>query len=261
MSQHLLQQFDETVRRHGRYVGRKVEILPLVTRVIGPSPDQLDNLVVWSKLDRATADEQIDAQISYFNSLGHNFEWITYSHDDPPDLADRLLAKGFEFESEEHVVIANTLDIGEQPLPEGILLHKIDDPGQLADVLALKDEVWGDEHSDFIYRWLTDLVVHYSEESSVLVAYDGKKPIACAWATFWRDRPFAPLFGGTVLPKYRGQGVYRAMVARRASSAADRGIQWCVVDAGSASLPILERLGFKSFSRRVCFRWKASLAE
>ena len=55
---------------------------------------------------------------------------------------------------------------------------------------------------------------------------------------------FATLQGGATLPEWRSRGVYRALVARRAVLAAERGCEYLQVDASDDSRPILERLGF-----------------
>ena len=51
-----------------------------------------------------------------------------------------------------------------------------------------------------------------------------------------------PVLGG-VLPEYRGRGIYRALVARRAQLAIEGGYSILQVDASDDSRPILERLG------------------
>ena len=55
---------------------------------------------------------------------------------------------------------------------------------------------------------------------------------------------FASLWGGSTLEAYRGRGIYRALVARRAALARDAGSAYLQVDASDMSRPILERLGF-----------------
>ena len=52
------------------------------------------------------------------------------------------------------------------------------------------------------------------------------------------------LFGGSVLPEARGQGVYRALVRARWDASAARGTPALTVQAGRMSRPICERLGF-----------------
>jgi low temperature requirement protein LtrA len=52
------------------------------------------------------------------------------------------------------------------------------------------------------------------------------------------------LYGGATLPEYRGRGLYRATVAKRAALARERGYRYLQVDALPTSRPILERTGF-----------------
>ena len=47
-----------------------------------------------------------------------------------------------------------------------------------------------------------------------------------------------------VAAEFRGRGLYKATVARRAELARERGYRWLYVDALPTSRPILERLGF-----------------
>ena len=54
------------------------------------------------------------------------------------------------------------------------------------------------------------------------------------------------LNGGAVLPRARGRGAYRALVAARWADAVERGTPALVTQAGAMSKPILERLGFRS---------------
>jgi GNAT superfamily N-acetyltransferase len=52
------------------------------------------------------------------------------------------------------------------------------------------------------------------------------------------------LFGGCVLPKARGRGVYQALLRVRWDFAVERGTPALTVQAGRMSKPIVERLGF-----------------
>lgn len=54
----------------------------------------------------------------------------------------------------------------------------------------------------------------------------------------------ATINGGSVRPKFRGRGIYRAMVAERLRIAREAGVDGLVVWGGEMSRPILERLGF-----------------
>jgi GNAT superfamily N-acetyltransferase len=60
----------------------------------------------------------------------------------------------------------------------------------------------------------------------------------------------ATINGGSVRPKFRGRGVYRAMVAERLRIAREAGVDGLCVWAGDMSGPILEKLGFQKVGWR-----------
>lgn len=247
--------FDRTVRRQCRCIGRQVERLDRVTRVTGPSPSPYDNLILWSDLNASNVDQELDKHLAYFDKREHDFGWFVYEHDQPSDLAARLQSRGLKLESQATVVIANPSDLGEFYSSPGIKVRQLKDPADVSDSLAVSNAVWGMQHHEFVRRWLTDLIRDHPNESTVLVAYHDELPIGTSWSTHWKGDPFASFFGGTVLPNWRGKGVYRAMVTERAKIAATENIDWCVVDAGSESFPILQRIGFKPLTQRYSLHW------
>jgi GNAT superfamily N-acetyltransferase len=66
---------------------------------------------------------------------------------------------------------------------------------------------------------------------------------------------FAGLWGGATLAEWRGLGIYRALVARRAQLAAGRGVCYLQVDASGDSAPILQRLGFQALATTTPYVW------
>jgi len=56
--------------------------------------------------------------------------------------------------------------------------------------------------------------------------------------------------GGSVRPRFRGRGVYRALVSARLKIARDAGAAGLIVWGGHMSAPILARLGFETVSWR-----------
>ena len=69
-------------------------------------------------------------------------------------------------------------------------------------------------------------------------------PVCSARMDFYPGTDFASLWGGGTAPEWRGRGIYRALVSRRARTAAERGYRYLQVDASDDSRPILQRLGF-----------------
>ena len=76
------------------------------------------------------------------------------------------------------------------------------------------------------------------------VARIGEEIVGTATAVF--GAAGINLFGGAVLPRARGRGVYRALTLARWEEAVERGTPALTVQAGRMSLPILARLGFSS---------------
>jgi GNAT superfamily N-acetyltransferase len=153
---------------------------------------------------------------------GH-VEWKYYAHDGP-ELRERLLAAGLVPEDEETVVIAEAASI-EQP-PDDVELRTATDE---FDELAAR--IFGKRHG-------------LPEKAVAVVAVVDGQPVSGGRVDFEDDVEFAGLFGGATLPEYRGRGLYRATVAKRAELARERGYRWLYSDALPTSRPILERLGF-----------------
>ena len=70
-------------------------------------------------------------------------------------------------------------------------------------------------------------------------------PISSGRLELAPGKAFAGLYGGGTVPTQQGRGVYRALVAARATEARRRGHRFLTVDARETSRPILERLGFR----------------
>ncbi|MGW7369937.1 GNAT family N-acetyltransferase [Streptomyces sp. NPDC054841] len=206
------------------------------------------NGVVWSGLDAATADEAIADQIRHFTSLGREFEWKLYAHDGPADLAQRLLAAGFEPEPEETLLVAALDDLPMAvELPEGVELRQVTDAAGVDLVARVHEQAFGTDSSRLRAQLLTQLSARPATVVAV-VAMAGDVPVSSSRLELSPGRDFAGLWGGGTVPGWRGRGIYRASVAFRSGIAAARGYRYLQVDAMPTSRPILRRLGFTALS-------------
>jgi GNAT superfamily N-acetyltransferase len=95
-----------------------------------------------------------------------------------------------------------------------------------------------------------------SPESFVVVLAEAVGEVVCAaWVRWAAGSPFATLHGGATLPAWRRRGIYRALVAWRATRAAASGRPYLRVDASADSRPILERLGFVPITTTTPYIW------
>ena len=214
--------------------------------------------VVWSDIDAATADRVIADQVAFYAARGEEFEWKLYSYDQPPDLAQRLLAAGFAAEDAESLMVAETERIAgpggaDVSLSAGIRLVEVTDEAGLELMIEVHDRVFGPDPR-LRASLLTQL--RSSPETTVMVlAMAGDEPVCSARIGFGTDTDFAGLWGGGTLPQWRGRGIYRALVGYRARLAAARGYRYLQVDASPESRPILERLGFACLATTTPFIW------
>jgi GNAT superfamily N-acetyltransferase len=200
-------------------------------------------------------DRLIARQRDYFAARGEAVEWKTYGYDEPSDLPDRLRAAGFVPEDTETVVVALTTAIAAEPvLPDGVVLRQVTADEDMRRIAAMESEVW-DLDRAWTGEHLIRQVAATPDDYIVLTAEAAGQVVAAGWVEFHPGSLFAGLWGGATLRQWRGRGIYRALVARRAQLAAARGVRYLQVDASSDSAPILRRLGFQALTTTTPYVW------
>jgi GNAT superfamily N-acetyltransferase len=203
----------------------------------------------------AALDRLIARQRDYFAARGEAVEWKTYDYDEPADLTARLRAAGFVPEATETVVIAPTTAIAAEPvLPGGVVLRQVTADADMHRIGALESEVWQTDR-DWAAPHLIREVAAAPDDYIVLTAEAAGRVVAAGWLEMRPGSQFAGLWGGATLAGWRGRGIYRALVARRAQLAAARRVPYLQVDASSDSAPILRRLGFQPIATTTPYVW------
>ncbi|MEU6239161.1 GNAT family N-acetyltransferase, partial [Kitasatospora sp. NPDC047058] len=238
----------------------RIEHTPHVVRQSGPA--SVWNGILWSGLDAGTADAAIAEQVRHYTALGQDFEWTLYAHDRPADLGERLAAAGFTPEEPETLLVAEVADLVRRTegtaAPAGIELREVTDEAGVAQVVAVHEAAFGTDGTRLGRRILAQLA-ESPETFRVHLAIaheDGREiPVCSARTELYPGTGFAGLWGGGTLERWRGRGVYRALVAHRARIAADLGYEYLRVDASDQSRPILERLGFAALTTMTPFQY------
>lgn len=152
-------------------------------------------------------------------------EWKTRLHDRSAEaLATALGAAGWQQQETETVMIgpAEPLVV-DVALPDGVELVRVDA---------------GEE--PHVERWQ---------------ARHGEEVITTGRIAFAPNGDFAGLWGAATEPEWRGRGIYRALTARRARIALDRGARYLYADCTDMSRPILERSGLTPITRTAPWLW------
>jgi GNAT superfamily N-acetyltransferase len=247
MAPDILERFEQLVRKRLTPVDAswRIESVNGVIRAMGPSASPFDNSVCWAEVDEGNADAVIHEQIEHFRRLGRSFMWKVYSHDTPRGLEARLVQAGFEVHERVALVALDTRSsLPPARLPSGFELRRIEEPAGLLAAMEVQKGVWNEDFG-WLLGALTEELKTRPDLLSVFVGWAGARPVASSWLRVEEGSPFASLWGGSVHPEFRGQGLYRAMVEARAHEARQRNIAHLLVEAGPMSRPILERLGFR----------------
>lgn len=197
------------------------------------------------RLDEADVDDAVGRTRAECARRGiRRLEWWIGWHAEPGDLREQLAARGLV--PDETPTLTGMACDREPPVVPGVEVRDIHTLGEQLAALELDWEVWGmtPEERESRRRWEEERfdaieasgVVHHH------VAYLDGEPVGFGRGIDLTDG--VALMGGVVLPKARGQGVYRALVRRRWEHAVERGTPLLVVQAGALSGPVLHGLGF-----------------
>jgi GNAT superfamily N-acetyltransferase len=248
----ILALYDQHQRMQIQHPDMRKDAFPHLVRFIRSAPGT--SFVSYSRLDPAQADTQIDEQLAYFKENHLPFSWTVFEHDPPPDLKERLAARGLKVYDPVDVMV---LDLADMPLsllrpaaeilPPGAELSAITRVEQLKEVEGVLQQVWGGS-----FAWIQE---HLSSGLRIpgylyiaAVFADGLAA-SVGWVDFHPGNPFANLHGGATLPGYRGRGFYTALLAARAQEARSRGFRFLTIDAGPMSRPIAQMHGFQLLAR------------
>lgn len=223
--------------------GWKRESTEFVTRHISLHNDK--GFILYSNLTEENADKMIEEEMEYFKSLSQSFEWKLYDYDQPVNLKERLVAKGFTVEDSEALLV---LDLNSAAT---VVEHKI--PAEIKPIITeqgidaivkLEDEIWGTPHAKLGEQLKRNLTKD-PDHLYLYGAYADGKLVSAAWMYLHENTSFGSLWGGSTLPEYRNKGFYTSLLAVRAGQAMKKGYTLLTVDASPMSSPILQKRGFQ----------------
>lgn len=221
--------------------------------------------IAWITYSDFQADETeavVAAEIEFFKELGYELEWKHFDYDNSPDLKRYLLAQGFSEDEREAVMvlpIANAPEKLQQPVSYDIRLATTAEMFTDADKVyyeVWKDDPYSDASPTDMSDWLLPRYQQDPEAMSLYIVYVDDMPVSYGRIEFAENNPFASIWGGSTLVDYRRKGIYTQLVAKRLQAAQARGCEYLTVDARpDTSMPILQKLGFKTIGYATAFNW------
>lgn len=198
-----------------------------------------------------------EAKAYYQADPGINLvEWKIRGHDRANGLHEALLQNGFNPGDPESIMIgaAQALSVN-VPLPDGVVLRRVTEETDVRRMSAMQDAVFGDPTSrataDALLQRLSradGLELWIAESEGRIVSAGRLEPVP--------GTGFAGIWAGATLKEWRGRGIYRALTARRASSALKMGKTLIHSDSTEFSRPILERAGLVKVSTTTPYVWR-----
>ncbi|MHB8611016.1 MAG: GNAT family N-acetyltransferase [Candidatus Dormibacteraceae bacterium] len=230
------------------------------------------NSVSWIRCRAAEAEEVIGEARAMFASRQLPFMWTLDPGVEPPDFADHLVAKGAR--PDPHGAEAQVMVLPVEATVEASPIAGLEIRDALADLESFKmadaaaAEAFGQasapavqgggsgelagrkDHEDYL-SMLERRRLNFRAEGNrrwLLATVDGEP--AGAGGIILYPPGGAIINGGSVRPRFRGRGIYRALVAARLDIARHAGVAGLVVWGGDMSGPILAGLGFEKVGWR-----------
>jgi hypothetical protein len=250
----LRQVYDDNLRTAAEVVGAGA-VSRLGPLWLGTFPGGQGFITYHDLADVTDVDALVATALAHFQADATivEVEWKTRSHDHAPGLGEALLRHGFKPGDPESVMIGEAAALAvEVPLPPGVTLRQIRDEGDIRAMVAMQNEVFGDESDpQRLLVWMREdptMECWVAEVEGQMVCAGRLHPVP--------QTEFAGIWGGATRPEWRRRGIYRALTAARARSALAVGRRYIHSDSTEDSRPILERYGFVKVTETTPYEWR-----
>lgn len=217
------------------------------------------NQVRAARWTDAEADEHIETLIAAHRVDGIGFRWHVDEHDRPRDLAERLVARGFEPVAEMSSMILRLEGAPPLPASDEVALEPVDgsDPVNSEESLQVLGAAfsWDDTLIEAARAWwlprLRSELRPYPQRF-YLARIDGE-PVG--FGALALGPGAADLSGAGTIPTARGRGVYTALLARRLADARAHGYEVVMVGTTPMSKRVVANYGFAQIGTTRIYEW------
>jgi len=251
----------EFANKHRQEAAPGIEIIatPRYRAAIQPDfPIAGPNSVGWIRCAASDAVEVIREARAIFASRHLPFMWTLDPEAEPPDFADHLAKHGVQPDphgAEARVMVMSIDATVESPPIKGLEIRDALadlETFRMADstaVEAFEADMPAESPESIAMQERRRLNLRAEGNRHRLLAMVDGEPAGAAGMGLYPPAA-AILQGGAVRPKFRGRGIYRALVAARQEIARRAGVDGLTVWGGDMSAPILAGLGFEKVGWR-----------
>jgi GNAT superfamily N-acetyltransferase len=239
----------------GRAAGAEERDDGRVRWVIGNSPIDYHNCVVFADLTREEADGEIEASLQRMRSHGVPGSWHVGPSMRPPDLGGRLIAHGFEYVGDD---IGMSVDLSELPegvpVPENLVIERVHDEAGLAEWVEALGSGFGEGPVEA--EWVGEMYRRLGFEGPWrhYLGILAGEPVATA--TSFLGAGVAGIYFVCTVERARRRGIGAAVTLAALREARKMGYGIGVLGSSEMGYPVYRGLGFEEYCRIGLYEWR-----
>ena len=239
----------------GRAAGAEERDDGRVRWVIGNSPIDYHNCVVFADLTREEADEEIEASLQRMRSHGVPGSWHVGPSMRPPDLGGRLIAHGFEYVGDDIGMSVDLSELPERvPVPENLVIERVHDEAGLAAWVEALGSGFGEGPVEA--EWVGEMYRRLGFEGPWrhYLGILAGEPVATATSFFGAG--VAGIYFVCTVERARRRGIGAAVTLSALREARKMGYGVGVLGSSEMGYPVYRGLGFEEYCRIGLYEWR-----
>ena len=239
----------------GRAAGAEERDDERVRWVIGNSPIDYHNCVVFADLTREEAEGEIEASLQRMRSHGVPGSWHVGPSMRPPDLGGRLIAHGFEYVGDDIGMSVDLSELPERvPVPENLVIERVHDEAGLAAWVEALGSGFGEGPVEA--EWVGEMYRRLGFEGPWrhYLGILAGEPVATATSFFCAG--VAGIYFVCTVERARRRGIGAAVTLAALREARKMGYGVGVLGSSEMGYPVYRGLGFEEYCRIGLYEWR-----
>jgi GNAT superfamily N-acetyltransferase len=239
----------------GRAAGAEERDDGIVRWVIGNSPIDYHNCVVFADLTREEADGEIEASLQRMRSHGVPGSWHVGPSMRPPDFGGRLIAHGFEYVGDDIGMSVDLSELPERvPVPENLVIERVHDEAGLAAWVEALGSGFGEGPVEA--EWVGEMYRRLGFEGPWrhYLGILAGEPVATATSFFGAG--VAGIYFVCTVERARRRGIGAAVTLAALREARKMGYGVGVLGSSEMGYPVYRGLGFEEYCRIRLYEWR-----